>query len=103
MLIKSSKRLKLHGKNMDFVPAQPIFVSEQLTPFMMSLYRQAIDLRNSEIIKYVWISEGKLFIRMNEDSPAIRVKEIFDLPFPDSNTEDEQLFENEEPKEKKIC
>lgn len=82
-LIKNSKRIRLHGKNLNMEPAVPIYVSEHLSPHTLSIYKSAMELKNKGIITYVWIKDSKIFIREDENGQSRRIKDINDLPTPE--------------------
>ena len=79
-LIRNSKQMRLHGKNLNMNPAMPIYVNEHLSPYTMSVFKNAIDLRNQGVLSHVWVREGNIFIRENENCPSRKIKDIEDLP-----------------------
>lgn len=84
-LVKNSKRLRLHGSKLNLDPALPIYVSEQLSSYTLSLYKKAMELKNQKRIEHVWVNEGKIHIREQENSRSIRISTEGDLPNPDSD------------------
>lgn len=78
-IIKKAKRYKLHGKKFGFNPALPIYISEQLTKNTLEILNRAKKLRNQNIIKYVWSRDGTIFIRKDDQDPAIKIEDISQL------------------------
>ncbi|KOB69355.1 Zinc finger DNA binding protein [Operophtera brumata] len=51
----------------------PIFISENLTPLSSRLYFLARDFKSANKYKYCWTSYGKVYLRMDENTPIITV------------------------------
>ncbi|XP_065203925.1 uncharacterized protein LOC135834015 [Planococcus citri] len=81
-LIKNSKRLRL----------KPIYVNEQLTPYTMSLFKSARDLKEEGLIERVWTKDGKVFIMEEENGLSKRITTEDDLPSP---TQEDNAEENQ--------
>lgn len=66
---------KLCAKNLGFTTNQdtPIYVSEQLTAKGSRLHFLARDLKKSKSYKFCWTAYGKVYVKKDEDSPAIRI------------------------------
>lgn len=54
-------------------PATPIYISENLTPFTRKLYSLARSFCNTNKYKYCWIKNGRIYVRREENQPAIPV------------------------------
>ena len=96
-MIKSSRQKRLNGKDLNFVPAVPIYVSDHLTTHTAAILRKANDLKRKEKIASVWVIESNVYIREIENGPATRVKDMLELDFVevgDSN-EDREKAEGE--------
>lgn len=67
---------KLCAKHLGFTKNEyePIYVSEQLTAKGARLYFLARDLAKSRDYKFCWSSYGKIYVRKNEQSPIIVIK-----------------------------
>lgn len=74
-MIVSSKRNKLHGKDLNLNPAVPIYVSEHLTLRGMATLKKANDLKRKGKIASAWVIDGKIYIRKIDEGPAIRIKD----------------------------
>lgn len=59
--------------------AQPVFVSENLTPKSRRLFFLARDLANSNDYSYCWVTHGRIFLRKREGEKLIRVDSELDL------------------------
>ncbi|CAG9118476.1 unnamed protein product [Plutella xylostella] len=53
---------------------QPIYISEQLTPKMKRLLFLTRDFSKSSGFKFVWTSNGRIYLRKEEGKPHILVK-----------------------------
>ncbi|KAL4704819.1 hypothetical protein ACJJTC_001294 [Scirpophaga incertulas] len=69
----NSTHIGLPGKTV------PIYISESLTSKARRLFYLARDLAKSTDYKYCWTSNGKVFIRKNDDSPHIEIKSENDV------------------------
>ncbi|CAG5046104.1 unnamed protein product [Parnassius apollo] len=57
-------------------PPKPVFVSEHLTPAIMSLCAAARLKAKKEDFKFVWVRNGHIILRRNEYSQAILIQNI---------------------------
>jgi len=64
-----SKKKKIEG----------VYVDEQLTARNKAILMSAMKARNEGRIKFVWVKEGKIFIRRSEESRAEKMAEIFEF------------------------
>lgn len=83
MIISQSRKLKLNGNDLGLKPAVPIYINEHLTPFKMSLFKEALGLKKQGKIQHVWVKDCKIFIRKEENEAAIRIEEFEDINFPE--------------------
>ncbi|CAG4959175.1 unnamed protein product [Colias eurytheme] len=67
---------KLQAKHLGFTSNEdtPIFVTEHLTPKGARLFFLARDLTKSKNFKFCWTSFGRVFVRKDETSPIIVIK-----------------------------
>jgi archaellum component FlaC len=56
-----------------------IYVNEHLTPFYKMLHKKTRDAASGAAYQYVWIRNGKIFVRKNNTSPAFNIAEAKDL------------------------
>lgn len=71
---KKNKDDKLNSLHLGFASKQPIYVSEHLTPSNKKLHAAARKFAKEKDYLYVWIRNGRIFIRKNNESPFIVVK-----------------------------
>ena len=69
---KMTKKAILTQKKM-FVQNK-LYVKENLTPYKYGLFKAAKDFAHKEGYKFVWTRDGNVYIRRNEDSNQILVK-----------------------------
>lgn len=72
---------KLCTKHLGFTKNEyvPIYVSEQLTARGARLYFLARDLAKSRAYKFCWTAFGRIYIRKDENSPIIIIKNEFQV------------------------
>ncbi|XP_047530430.1 uncharacterized protein LOC125066409 [Vanessa atalanta] len=74
---KSNKENKLHSGHLGFgTKKTPIYVSEHLSPHSKYLYARTRQTAREKGIAYVWIRNGRIFIRKNDTSPAKQIRHI---------------------------
>lgn len=66
---------KLSAKHMGikYNPDIPIYISENLTPKSSRLFFLARDLKITKNYKYCWSNFGKVYLRMDDNSPIISI------------------------------
>ncbi|CAK1598136.1 unnamed protein product [Parnassius mnemosyne] len=69
-------KCKLCAKHLGFKTQEdtPIFLSEHLTPKGARLHFLARDLAKSKNYKFCWTAYGKVYVRENENSPIIMIR-----------------------------
>ena len=62
-------------------PGEPrqIYVNEHLSPFYKNLYKKARDAAKSFNYRYVWVRNCKIYVRRDDTSSSIQIKETSDL------------------------
>lgn len=60
-------------------PDTPVYVNEHLTPELKSLFRDARKAKVDKNFKFCWVRDGKIFLRKDESSRVLRVKNHDDL------------------------
>ncbi|CAG5032311.1 unnamed protein product [Parnassius apollo] len=74
---KSNPKEKLSTQHLGMAgPSKPVFVSEHLPPAIKSLHAAARIKAKKEDYKFVWVRNGRVFLRRNEYSPAILIRNI---------------------------
>jgi DNA repair exonuclease SbcCD ATPase subunit len=56
--------------------AQPVYISESLTPATRKLFYFARDLRKNNGYKHCWTRHGRVFVKETDTAPAILIKSI---------------------------
>lgn len=81
MVLENCKknRKKLILKNIYFDTTNPFFVNELLPRETKELLNETKALREQLGIKYVWISEGNILVRRDENSKTRAIRSIKDL------------------------
>ncbi|KAG7304860.1 hypothetical protein JYU34_010252 [Plutella xylostella] len=59
--------------------ASVIFINEQLTPHNKELHKKIRDAAKNKLYRYVWIRNGKIFVRRDDKSPKILILEEKDI------------------------
>ncbi|XP_073999150.1 uncharacterized protein [Rhodnius prolixus] len=57
-----------------------IYINESLTPYFKKLYGAARAAKKSNIVKYVWVKNGRVLIRKADGAPVIVVHKLDDIP-----------------------
>uniref|UniRef100_T1HTD6 PHD domain-containing protein n=2 Tax=Rhodnius prolixus TaxID=13249 RepID=T1HTD6_RHOPR len=57
-----------------------IYINESLTPYFKKLYGAARAAKKLNIIKYVWVKNGRVLIRKTDGAPVISVCHSDDIP-----------------------
>ena len=77
--LRSQKmRLKTTDLGLQGAPG-PIFINDHLSPFNETLAKHARDLRKQNLIQFTWVRNAKVFVRVKEGEPVIRVQSMKDL------------------------
>lgn len=79
--IKAARSAKLQAKdcNSEF-PITPIFINEHLCPALKNIYFEARKFKRKFNYKYCWVRDSKIYLRLNEESKAIRINTLSDIP-----------------------
>lgn len=73
---KSKKRTedKLNAAHLGFANKQPVYVSEHLTIANKKLHAATRITARNKGYEYVWIRNGRIFVRKNNESPSMIVR-----------------------------
>lgn len=72
---KANPKQKLHSGLLGYGGTKvPIFVSEHLSPYYKALHARTRKFARENNYEYVWIRNGRIYIRKDEDSPAKHIK-----------------------------
>lgn len=56
-----------------------VYISEHLTPECKIVYAAARKFKNDNKFKYVWVRNGKVFLRKSDSSPALYIRNLDSL------------------------
>lgn len=56
-----------------------IYIDEHLTPYTARLLSRCRQLRNEMNIKYVWTTNGIIYLRMDDNTQAVQIRNDFDV------------------------
>lgn len=56
-----------------------IYVNEHLTPLNKLLYKNTRDKAKATQYQHVWVRDGKVFVRKDDSSPALLIRDMTDL------------------------
>lgn len=59
--------------------SRPIYVNEHLTPLNKSLYGKTREAAKKSGYRYVWVKNGKIFVRKDDTHPALNIKSTTDV------------------------
>ena len=81
MLISVSKKIRPNTDmlGMNAAEPKPIYISEHLTKQTASLFKSAQALKKDGLVKFVWIKEGKILLRKQENSPIRKITDLKDV------------------------
>lgn len=75
------KKDKLNSKILENpnLENRPLYVNHELTKTSQFLLAKAKELRNQNLIKYVWVGEGSILIRKVDGGPTIKIHSLLHL------------------------
>lgn len=77
-IIKLARTKKLQGHQIGLDTRNHIKIAERLTPYNKELLNKANQLRINGF-KFIWVKNGKIYIRKNTDSQVINIKSVIEL------------------------
>lgn len=74
-VVQKSKKAKLNTAmlGLEVDPPNPIYIDEHLTPQNAFLLKKAQELRRDGTVRFVWTKDGKILLRVDENSPVTRI------------------------------
>lgn len=60
-------------------PAVPVYVNESLSPAKRKLLTAAKNVKTEKNFSYLWVRNGKIFLRKNQGDPVIVVNTLDQL------------------------
>lgn len=61
------------------LPNTQIYISEYLIPEMAAIFREARNMKKSNLLKFVWVRNGKIFVKISESSRPLLITSKEDL------------------------
>ncbi|CAH0551076.1 unnamed protein product [Brassicogethes aeneus] len=71
---KKSNFGKLEASDCELPGTNTLFINEDLAPAKQLLFKKARDVKKENNFKFVWATNGKIFIRKKENDPAIQIQ-----------------------------
>lgn len=79
--VKEARSKKLSAKDINpQFPDSPIYVNDHLCPAMKKLFFDVRNFKKTHSFKYCWVRDSKIYLRKDEQSVAIKVRKLSDLP-----------------------
>ncbi|XP_045777094.1 uncharacterized protein LOC123875358 [Maniola jurtina] len=73
---KNNPNDKLSSKHLGYgTTKSPVFVTEHLSPYFKALHAETRRLARDKGYRYIWIRNGRIFIRKNDTSPAKQIRD----------------------------
>lgn len=68
---KIKRNLNTHDLNMKNSPAEVVYINESLSPARRKILNAARALKKEKGYTFVWVRDGRIFLRKNEGDPVI--------------------------------
>ncbi|XP_008483015.1 uncharacterized protein LOC103519703 [Diaphorina citri] len=80
-ILKACKKCKPKGLDLtkNATDVQPVYVNEQLTPQRKELFFKAMQIKREKKYLFLWVQEGKILLKKNENSRVVRIESIEDM------------------------
>lgn len=79
-ILSRARKIPLKTDKLQFDgPAGSIYVNEQLTFLNKQLLKKCKEIAKQKLYQYVWVKNGRIFIRKNDVSPAIPIMKAENL------------------------
>ncbi|KAG8242757.1 hypothetical protein J6590_059275 [Homalodisca vitripennis] len=72
-LIRRAKR-DFSTRQINVTMANPIYLDESLTPKRRLLLKGAREFKKTNNYKWLWVREGRIYLKADDDGPVINVK-----------------------------
>lgn len=70
---------RLSTKDISQEPPLHVYINEYLTPYMRRLFYEAKKVKNDKQYQYLWVKNGQILIKKNNDSKPMRLTSLEDL------------------------
>lgn len=78
-MLSAAKKIKLDSTRLGFDNSNPVYINEHLCMEMKVLLSKARQARREIEWKYVWVSQGRIFMRKADRTPVLNVTSEADL------------------------
>lgn len=78
-MLSAAKKIKLDSTRLGFDNSNPVYINEHLCMEMKVLLSKARQARREREWKYVWVSQGRIFMRKADRTPVLNVTSEADL------------------------
>lgn len=79
LLRRRRVKRNLSTRHMNLRVDQPVYINESLTPARRKLMAEARQVKREKNIRFLWVRNGKLFMRKEESAPVIHISCQADL------------------------
>jgi len=73
MLRKRRVKRNLSTRHMNLTMDTPVYINESLSPMRRRLFVMAKEVKKTKNFKYLWVRNGKIFLRRQDNNPVIHV------------------------------
>lgn len=77
--LNKAKKSRMDTITLGFQSSSKVFVNEHLTRYGKRLLGAAVERKKELRWRFVWTAGGKVFVRKDENSPAIRIASMEDI------------------------
>ena len=75
----TSKTNLLQTLVMEESPITRFFIAESMTTKNKELFKKCLDARKSLNYKFIWINQGRIYLRKSSDTPAKLIAAVKDI------------------------
>ncbi|RZF37580.1 hypothetical protein LSTR_LSTR016142, partial [Laodelphax striatellus] len=61
------------------LPDAPVYINENLSPYYRNLLKETKSFAKENNFMFTWVRNGKIYVRKNENSRAIRIMNMCEL------------------------
>lgn len=72
-IMKSKERFELNSKKLGYTQDKKIYINHDLTKTNLELYMAAKNFKKENNFRYLWISNGSIFLRRDENSATLLI------------------------------
>ncbi len=76
---RREKKRDFSTRHLGFAMDNPVFLNDSLSPARRRLLAQARQLRKDLGYKYIWLRNGNILLRKEENAPVVEIRTQADL------------------------